>query len=136
MNDEKREIAFWAVGDPVNLQYTDPDEAVEMYLDGLDDEWPETVELVGYSRMKVTSGSFDEWILENLLEHLDENYGGEDAEWTEPTDAMEEAAKTFVEAVVSEYVPWACEPVEKRTVDVSEWVLENRPDWLEEQEDG
>lgn len=44
-----------------------------------------------------------------MLDDLDETCGDNDGTPTEPTEAMREAAKTFVEAVCREYVPWACE---------------------------
>jgi hypothetical protein len=45
---------------------------------------------------------------------------------------MKEAAKVFLTAVLDEYVGWACEIVKWETVDVTAWVKENRPDWLEQ----
>lgn len=48
--------------------------------------------------------------VEGMLERLDEDYAGEDAAATKPTEAMKAAAVALAQAVVAEYVPWACEP--------------------------
>lgn len=49
-------------------------------------------------------------LLDRLLERLDEENSDPDGDNTEPTAPMKDAAKTFVEAVVSGYFVWACEP--------------------------
>lgn len=48
--------------------------------------------------------------LEHALEYLDEEHGDPDGDATSPTKAMEAAALAFAQAVVKDYVSWACEP--------------------------
>ncbi len=103
-----------------------------------DEQLQESVEAVVEARFDETDGPFDnaaeniEWplkvyvyrrktvseqdkafsasrALEGVLDDLDEDYGYDAGDSTEPTEAMLEAARMFVEAVCREYVPWACE---------------------------
>lgn len=128
MSDDNREPVFWGVGDEEILT-DDPDEAIRSALDALA-ALPETVELVGYSRMEVHwPGYMADRFIEEILENLDEDYGGEDP--SEPTDTMKQAAEAFIETVVREYVPWACEPVSRETIRVADWVRAHEPGWLE-----
>lgn len=51
-----------------------------------------------------------ETILGFVLDMLDEEYCDPDGDNTDPTPGMKAAAETFVQAILSEYVPWRCEP--------------------------
>ena len=74
-------------------------------------EWPIKINVF---RRKVISDKekafIAEDLLDRLLERLDEENSDPDGDNTEPTAPMKDAAKTFVEAVVSGYFVWACEP--------------------------
>lgn len=74
-------------------------------------EWPIQIHVF---RRKVISDKEKAWIaedlLERLLERLDEEHSDPNGDNTEPTPPMSEAAKNFVESVVSGYFVWQCEP--------------------------
>src|ERR1700690_4114385 len=92
------------------------------------DHMPETIKVVGYARRIVEPDFLHP--LEDLIEWLDEEYGGEDP--SDITEAMKEAEKAFVAVILKEYVPWQMEPVVKEEINVTEWVKANAPEWLEE----
>ncbi len=126
-----RTIVFWGTGDEEQLTHTDQDDAIEGILDM--GELSGTLEICGYARMELPGAeSLCDHVLEHILEGLDEEHSDPEGSYSEPTDNMKEAAKVFVTAVLSEYTSWACEIVERKTIDVAAWVKENRPDWLEE----
>ena len=128
----EREIVFWAPEDADELSCDDLDEAIQDALEEMD-ELPVILEMWGYARMQPTPpGGFTDWALEDLLEMLDGEYGDPDNTST-PTEAMRKAAETFVASVLKEYVVWMCEPVEKRTINVAEWIQENRPVWIDQE---
>lgn len=122
---------FWAVGDLERLTATTPDEAIEDYLDNIEPrDWPEAIEVRGFRPMVPSLPTFLA-PLNEVLEALDEEYGDPEGDGHKPSEAMLEAQAQFLRTVCSEYVSWQCEEVERSTVDVSTWVLENRPDWLQ-----
>lgn len=133
MTTNNREIVYWDCSYHEQLTYEDQDEAIEAYLDDLDDvkNLPETIEVNGYARMVFNPAHCH--ALTHVLEHMDEEYGDPDGGYTEPTEAMKAAEKVFLEAVAKEYTPWACEVVKTIKVNVKEWIAKNRPDWLEEE---
>jgi hypothetical protein len=131
---------YWDCRDVEDLAHSDINDAIEEYLDlFLDPKMtpeevlatlPETVEVTGYARRTVDRKGLYPLLL--LLEHLDDEYGGnEAAEKTRPSDKMLEAEKAFLDVVLSEYKPYWCEPVAEKTINTKEWIDEYRPDWLE-----
>jgi hypothetical protein len=70
--------------------------------------------------------------LEDILDTLDEEFGNPYGDSFEPTAKMKDAEQAFLRVVEKEYVPWACEEVCRKEIDVLKWVKENRPNWLEE----
>jgi len=127
---EKREIEFWDQDDVEQLSHSEQDEAIEYILDGLD-ELPETLEICGYARMEVkeSADNLAERVLEDLIENLDDEYGGEEP--TEISEKMKNKSKEFVQFILDVYESWQCEIVKRETIKVDDWVKENRPDWLE-----
>jgi len=115
------------------------DEAVERFLDDLPPEmWPETLKVYGFAPAELPGT--DSLIgfggpLEGLLESLDEEYGDPE-DYHCRTNKMEEAERVFVDTVLSEYQVWTHEPVCSQEIHVRTWVLDHRPHWLEEVEDG
>jgi hypothetical protein len=113
-------------------------EAVLAYLDGIEPElWPSQVEVRAYRRGFVSNymkGICRDTVLENVLELLDEEYGNPE-EGESVTQAMEEAATVFVDAMVSEYSVWVCEEVPEESIRVKtvDWVREYQKHWLEEE---
>lgn len=133
---EEPKADFWDCNEYAeHLNYDNIEDAVEFYLDALD-ELPlgETIEVFGYEHMKIDpSGHWPDSVLEDFLCNLDENYGDPDS-YTDPTEKMKKAAQKFVEVVLEEYAVWACKQVCSVKIDVTEWVKENRPGWLEEKQ--
>jgi len=126
-----RKVDFWDYDDVEFLSYTDKDEAIEYALDDLD-ELPDKLEICGYARKIMTESaeSLGDCVLDDLLERFDDEYGGEDE--TERTEEMKKAATIFANKMLSLYSVWQCEIIKRETIDVKEWVKENRPDWLEQ----
>jgi hypothetical protein len=120
MSDEKREPKFWDCEDSEILKHTTMDEAIEAALENHDqsEPWPKTIIARGMAPMIVAVPG----VLEDLLENLDEEYGGEGGDYSEATPAMEEAEKVFLAVVEREYAPWACEEVFREEINVLEWV--------------
>lgn len=103
------------------------EDAVDDYLDHCWPNWPRVVEVQAYRRMEVVAPAWGP--LEDLLERLDEDYGDRDGA-TQPTEGMKRAEKVFIDAVLSEYVPWQCEPIDGRVevVDVADFARVNGMD--------
>ena len=134
---------FDASEDRETLTHSDPDEAIEAALD----EWlspkcnvlehlrsavGETLTIYGFTRRKLDKDEpclDGENILSDLLERIDEEYGGEDP--TEPTAGMKAAADILSQVLHREYEVWQCESTHKAVVNVDAWIRESRPDWLE-----
>lgn len=146
MSEEKREPCFWTCDDACErLTHEDQADAVEEALDNLAEpgqtaeqflaSLPEELEVYGYARSLGPSEKQRDWLadgaLEILLEGLDQDYGDPD-DATEETEAMKQAAREFVDAVLAEYSIWACEQICIETVKPREWVKEHRPDWLKD----
>jgi hypothetical protein len=131
---EAEEVCIsWGVNNPEELSNEDPDEAIGDHLESLKrEEWPETLTLHGFVRIKVGE-NWSSGPLTQVLDELDEEYGSPDRSNTKPTPAMEAAERTFLDAVIAEYKPWACEQIYEEEVSVLEWVKEHQPDWLEEE---
>jgi hypothetical protein len=131
---------YWDCNDNECLTHSDINDAVEEYLDFFLEPkmtpeevlatLPETVEVTGYARREIDRKGL--YPLSLLLEHLDDEYGGnEAAEKTYPSAKMLEAEKAFLDVVLSEYQPYWCEPITKKIINTKEWIDEYRPDWLE-----
>jgi len=128
----ERKIVLWGKADDERLTHTEMDDAIESMLDGMDDDidLPETIEVCGFAHTEPNIKKEAAGILERFIEGLDENYGDPDGSYTETTDRMKESAEEFVTAVLEEYQVWACDIVKRETVNVQEWIKDNRPDWL------
>jgi len=139
-----KEILFWDTEDTECLQYTEIDPAIKSALDGmikiksvLDgmdsiDDLPETLEMRGYARLEPNIKIEADNVLYTILESLDEEFGNPDSYPTKATDNMKTAAKKFVATVLDEYTLWTCEIVERKTINVQDWIKENYPNWLKE----
>lgn len=120
-------------GSHENFSYHTLDEAVEMYLDGLErDQWPETVEVSRHEPRVIDVGFLRRALLEHALEAIDDEFGDPDGGYTDETPRMKEAEETFIKVIIEEYgEPWACDEVSRETINVREWVEKNNPHWLE-----
>jgi len=130
----ERETAFWGFADDERLTHTDPDEVMEYWLD---DAWPTPpedlpaeLEVIGFAHIEPDPENCTGTPLERLLDYLDETYGDPDAmDYTRPTEKMRAAELAFVRSVLDEYEVWQCEPVDRVTVNVAEWIAKNAPDY-------
>jgi hypothetical protein len=125
-----RQIDFWDLEDTEYLHYEDRDEAIENVLDGFErSELTGELEICGYTYKEVTLNANK--ILNNILENLEECYGGEDP-ISQPEAKMLELTEKYASEMIKLYRPWACDLVVKETIDIREWVLKNCPEWLED----
>ena len=110
---------------------SDPDEVVQALMEStmsdepFDDwakrrEWPIKVGVFRRMDVKWLAPSLADRVIEDLLEVVDEEHSDPDGNPTEPTEGMKAAARAFVDAVLAEYVSWACEP----TVETVEYTQE------------
>jgi len=126
MGNKKPEL--WGTGDEERLEFSDENECIESILDGMDNPLPEKIIICGFARMDVDIIRLNP--LEHCLEQLDEEHGDPDGEYSEPTEAMKAAEKSFLEIIKKEYKPWACEEVCRKEIIVADWIEANRPDWI------
>ena len=126
-------VTFWTcVEDTERLTHTERDEAVREYLDDMRGvcDFPETVQVFGFKRIELEHKEPDpEWILEEILERLDEEHGDPEGHATPPSVRMLEACQHLVDVIRQEYEVWTCEQVTSETVNVREWIQENEPEW-------
>ncbi len=127
---DEREIIYWDDEGEEWLTHDDMDDAIESILDDMaPSPLPSRIEICGYALMvvKIATGA-----LEDVLENLDMKYGNPDGDPKDPTPKMVLAEEMFLDVVSREYECWTCEIVERREIDVAEWVKSQRPDWLED----
>ena len=117
-------VDFWGGLWDEHLSFEDKDEYIEDVLLG-EGEDPKELTVVGYKRREIVEShnNYADYVLEPLLERLDEEYGGED--YSKPTDAMKSAALDFISVIFSEYKVWQCEKVIEETINVAEWRKNN-----------
>jgi len=125
--DEIREFLDWS-----NYTFETDAETIKNLKDGL--------EIYAYNPREISDSVLDvraAFLVEDLLESLDEEYGNPDG------DSKDLISKEDQEALVQEIfavlkkfrddgriVSWQCEPVAKRTYtpeEITQWVKENRP---------
>lgn len=116
---------FYGIGDTERLEFDDPDEAVDRFLDDAVNTPGESFESVAervefpvkvheYAPMKLPRAQqIADDVIEQVFGSLDEEYSDPDGDGTEPTEAIKAAALAFGHAVVADYVPWACEQTGK-----------------------
>jgi hypothetical protein len=127
------EMDYWDCDDCTErLSHEDKDEAIEAHLEGLDleveGEFPEEIEVFGYKRTEVNPARFKSVVLESASEYLSENFDGEDGH--DQNKAIEDAAEAFVKVYLENYTTWNCNLVVTEKVNVKEWILKNRPEWI------
>jgi len=139
MAKTERKIEVWGKEDDEQLTHTEMDDAIESELEGMEDPLPETIDVCGFARSMPNAKRLAGDVLERLLENLDAEYGNPDGymEYTDQyLESMKAAAEEFVAAVLDKYTVWACDFVKREKVNVQEWIKANRPDWLEENDNG
>lgn len=117
---------FWAHEDDEEGKFETIDEAIEDYLEFMEDR-PLEITMVQYKPVEVNRGLLNP--LEYILDVLDDEYGGE---FTKPTQKMLDAEKALIDAVLEVYVPESVSAIAHRRVDVHEWCRKNHPEWIGE----
>ena len=124
--------------DDADHLYETVDEAVESFLDTIDDEYFQQLcfekvwlRIFVYEQKEVPRVDGQN-ILDRVLEDMDEDYL---AEWMDPTDAtddMYEAVEQFIERIRDEYPQraYTCPNNKHIEVNVLEWAVKNNPHWI------
>jgi hypothetical protein len=122
---------LWCVSDTEQL-VENKDDAIEFYLNDCDEAFirnPASKLVVEEYVRLVVSPKECLFVLENLLERLDDEYR---EEATDPTQKMKDAELAFIKAVLEDYEVYNCERTgHTEEVNVLEWVKEHNPKWLE-----
>lgn len=110
MSPNAEGVVFWGLPDDEQLTAESPEEFLGEFTV---DIWPadvpvDGIDICGYRRMKITRPD-PTYMMELLLERLDEDYGDPEKPPTKPTDAMVAAAEALADTIAKEYVPWACD---------------------------
>ena len=122
-------MTFYTTTDPDELTHDNIGDAIAEYLDATEpEEWVRRVEVYRYEPMKV-SDAFAKAsaliLIEGFLEDLDDEYSSDSGYPSKPTPEMLDAARAFVDAVVSRYEVNGCERTGVETVDLVELLTEN-----------
>lgn len=122
---------YWDHNNAEILYYTEIDDAIENYLDGLN-PIPKEIEMIEYESKVLPIDCIElKFGLTNILENIDEIYGNPEDDYTIPTDNMIKAYETLKDIIVKEYQVWSCEKTgKKQLINCEDWVRNNRPDWV------
>lgn len=124
------EPKYFAVGERETLFAMDIDEAVnecldEMWTDASPGDLPETFRVQGYAPRQIdTEDRIFTYMIEDLVERLDEEYGHEDkaGEYDLSTEAQK-LLEAFKAQVIAEYPVYQCEMVgEAVEVDLAPYI--------------
>ncbi len=116
----ERVATLWSCSqDDEVLTHTDPDDAITDYLEnvytGEVKDMPATVTVYGFAPMVIPdifTSALVCWVLEDILERLDEDYGNQiDLDPTTPGNEMKDAARLYVATILKHYDIWSCEQV-------------------------
>jgi hypothetical protein len=121
---KKREVEFWsAMEDDDSLCETDIDQVIQDVIDyNGRSELSSEIEVYGFAKRELEIQ--DGISLEYLIERLDDDYGNPHTGIL-ITQKMKDAERVFHEAIKSEYKVWACDLVEKRTINIDQWCKDN-----------
>ena len=129
-----RPVEAWGLEGDEELSFSDLDELIEDWISNIAwpdrvEDLPETIDVIGYARMQLSAADVRP-LCEYALKQLDDEYGDPmSSDCTVPTAAMLEAEQRLAEVIIADYEPWAMVDVERRTVNVREWIAEHAPDY-------
>ncbi len=116
-------------------------EAVHEFLEGNDpDLWPETLTVKVFARMRPAEEApkYARELLDKLLGEIDGTYGDPEGNHDFLSASEEEEClkimTTAVAAICDKGSAWACEEVGAIEVDVLEYIKQEQPLWLEEED--
>jgi len=112
----KTDQIYYAIGEPEHLVAIDIDGALEEWLADVafrEEAASEDVVIKRYKPMQLTPDhNIFNRTLEDLMQTLDEEFGDPEGDAPEITNGMEQAMRTFAEAIIAEYPVWACEEID------------------------
>jgi hypothetical protein len=128
-------IDYWSTDENAeHLHHETIDEAMAEYLEGFGPDFgdaEEEVELTGYTRKTISEeirDSYADTLVETLSELLNEEFDGEDGHEV-PADAKN-LARVFVNGYLENYQPWVCTPVVTKTVNLKEWLEQQKKEGI------
>ena len=90
------------------------DEAVRRAMNnGECNKFPIEIVEFKYKKIAKDAKEYADYILSNILEDLDRDYGDPDGEYSRPTERMKSAALEFAKALMDDYRVWEREPTGK-----------------------
>ena len=100
-------------------------EVLERHFDDVTvSQLPKSVTIFEHQHIPVEINNNADWLLERLLENLDENYGNPEEESPEIKCADRYVARFFVRQVASRYPLYRCEPTGRREeIQIRDWLL-------------
>lgn len=132
---EKREPKFWSCDDfDGDLSHTDWWNAIdECYEDTPIHDWPDKVDVYGYTEMRPDVEETARDYVESVVEFFGENYGPFDEPTPPPTAAMYEAGRVFIAKMIDEYRPFGYENITTKTVNMADFVkaAHDLNEWLD-----
>lgn len=116
-----RDVEFFSTdSDPDRLYYRDRESAVAEYLDNLPvgEHWPDKVTIYGFAPVELPSVEvLTEWILGDLVERLDQEYGDPDSDPDElDTPEVKAAARYLAELARRHFIPGIFQQVSSEQV--------------------
>jgi|WetSurMetagenome_2_1015567.scaffolds.fasta_scaffold00973_15 hypothetical protein len=132
--DAEKVCIYWSCDDPEIVTCKSAEEAIEEVLEYGDGDRAGTITLKGYVEMPLSYNPVH-GPLSRMLESLDEEFSDPCGNGTIVTDSMLEAEKVFIAAVLAEYKNRWLHDVYTEKIDVAAWILANRPEWLNEEEE-
>lgn len=99
-------VGFWdyANTSPRHNEFLSIKELMKELHEMAGDDLPDSIVVIGYGLKKINIDEMANWILEKLLERLDENYASyDDCGISIPTKKMKEAAIEFIKQVAKDY---------------------------------
>lgn len=116
--------------DPEMVQYESIDEAIEMHIDNLTNkeisEMPNILNVYEFREVPIKTPS-TKWLLDKILEAMDEDYLPDYMEESEATDVMENAAEMFLYIIEKEYNCRRYESNKKLNINILYWLKQNKP---------
>jgi len=117
---------YWGLEGDDELSCTDIEERLQKYIDWLEGETTEVMEMVGFDPIPMNIEKeivrTSDIVLESTLEYLDDNYSSSRKDVSIPTDKMKEAAKEFAKKIIEEYEIEDCEEVCRKMVSVKDYL--------------
>jgi len=115
---DKNNPELWGIGGDDELTAYDPSDAIEQYIEDINDEdLPFEVEVIGYTRVRPTIHDLQGRLIDYAMEILDEEYGDPEAPIRAPhsgQDAIYYAELHLIEEILKHYTPWLCREVIKK----------------------